>query len=183
MTQRKAPGSRPGSDIPVIVKAALSEAAEKECVSLRLPTSLRTVLRRRRKKRSMGIWRQHHVYRAFCQHPRHIEFQIMADKHGNVIHLGERDCSIQRNHQKMIEESPSIALTPELREKMGEAAVKAAKAAHYTNAGPLSSFLRRTETSIYGNEHQDPGRTSGDRMGDRNRSGQRSRSVSRTDGL
>ena len=79
----------------------------------------------------------------YIERPRHVEFQIMADKHGNVIHLGERDCSIQRNHQKMIEESPSIALTPELRAKMGEAAVKAAKAAHYTNAGTIEFLLEK----------------------------------------
>ena len=71
----------------------------------------------------------------FVRHPRHIEFQIMADSFGNVIHLGERDCSIQRNHQKMIEESPSIAISDELRKKMGDAAVRAAKAAGYVNAG------------------------------------------------
>ena len=80
----------------------------------------------------------------FVEHPRHIEFQILADKYGNVVHLGERDCSIQRNHQKMIEESPSEALTPELRQKMGEAAVKAAKAAHYTNAGTIEFLLEKS---------------------------------------
>ena len=67
----------------------------------------------------------------FITHPRHIEFQILADSFGNVIHLGERDCSIQRNHQKMIEEAPSPALSEEQRREMGETAVRAAKAAGY----------------------------------------------------
>lgn len=77
----------------------------------------------------------------FVVNPRHIEFQILADNQGNVIHLGERDCSIQRNHQKMIEESPSAAVSPELREKMGHAAVTAAKAAGYVNAGTIEFLL------------------------------------------
>ena len=77
----------------------------------------------------------------FITRPRHIEFQILADSYGNVIHLGERDCSIQRNHQKMIEESPSAAVSPELREKMGHAAVTAAKAAGYVNAGTIEFLL------------------------------------------
>lgn len=77
----------------------------------------------------------------FVEHPRHIEFQILADSQGNVIHLGERDCSIQRNHQKMIEESPSAAVSPKLREKMGHAAVTAAKAAGYVNAGTIEFLL------------------------------------------
>ena len=77
----------------------------------------------------------------FVVNPRHIEFQILADSFGNVIHLGERDCSIQRNHQKMIEESPSAAVSPELREKMGHAAVTAAKAAGYVNAGTIEFLL------------------------------------------
>ena len=81
----------------------------------------------------------------FVQNPRHIEFQILADKYGHVIHLGERDCSIQRNHQKMIEESPSIALSDSLREKMGEVAVRAAKAAEYENAGTIEFLLEGSE--------------------------------------
>ena len=79
----------------------------------------------------------------FVQHPRHIEFQILADSYGNVIHLGERDCSIERNHQKMIEEAPSIALSDELRQRMGEAAVRAAKAAGYENAGTIEFLLEK----------------------------------------
>ena len=73
--------------------------------------------------------------------PKHIEFQILADGQGNVIHLGERDCSIQRKNQKLVEESPSKALTPELREAMGRAAVAAAKAAGYENAGTIEFVL------------------------------------------
>ena len=80
----------------------------------------------------------------FVEHPRHIEFQILADSQGNVVHLGERDCSIQRNHQKMIEESPSMAVSDKLRKKMGTAAVKAAKAAHYVNAGTIEFLLEKT---------------------------------------
>lgn len=84
----------------------------------------------------------------YVQEPRHIEFQILADKYGNVIQLGERDCSIQRNHQKVIEESPSVALTPELRKKMGEAAIKAAKAVNYESAGTIE-FLLDKDKNFY----------------------------------
>jgi len=73
--------------------------------------------------------------------PRHIEFQIVADQFGKIIHLGERDCSIQRRHQKLVEESPSPALTPLLREQMGDAAIKLAAAAGYVNAGTVEFLL------------------------------------------
>jgi pyruvate carboxylase subunit A len=73
----------------------------------------------------------------YLPQPRHIEFQIMADTHGNVIHLGERECSIQRRYQKLVEESPSPAITPELRRQMGRIAVKAAKWVHYEGAGTI----------------------------------------------
>lgn len=73
--------------------------------------------------------------------PRHVEFQILADAHGNAVHLGERECSIQRRHQKIVEESPSVALTPALRAEMGEAAVRVALAAGYVNAGTVEFLL------------------------------------------
>lgn len=77
----------------------------------------------------------------YIQNPRHIEMQLIADKFGNVVQLGERDCSIQRRHQKLIEESPSSALTPKIRKEMGAAAVKAAKAVGYENAGTIEFLL------------------------------------------
>ncbi len=81
----------------------------------------------------------------FIINPKHIEIQIIADEHGNVAYLGERDCSIQRRQQKLIEESPSPALNSKLREKMGRAAVKAAKAANYTNAGTIEFLFSEGE--------------------------------------
>lgn len=84
----------------------------------------------------------------FIVNPKHIEIQIIADEFGNYVHLGERDCSIQRRHQKLIEEAPSTVLTPELREKMGEVAINAAKACNYINAGTIE-FLLDKEKNFY----------------------------------
>jgi len=77
----------------------------------------------------------------FIKNPRHVEVQILADSYGDVIHLGERDCSIQRRHQKLIEESPSLAVTPEIRKKLGDSAVLGAKKANYRGAGTIEFLL------------------------------------------
>jgi acetyl-CoA carboxylase, biotin carboxylase subunit len=84
----------------------------------------------------------------FVERPRHIEIQVMADEHGNCVYLGERECSIQRRHQKLLEESPSPVMTPELRQQMGEAAVNACKAIGYSSAGTFE-FLLDEDTRFY----------------------------------
>ncbi len=84
----------------------------------------------------------------YIENPRHIEVQILADEYGNVVHLGERDCTIQRKHQKVIEEAPSKVIDSKLRAKLGETAIKAAKVAGYTNAGTVE-FLVDKDGNFY----------------------------------
>lgn len=129
---------------PVIIKAALGGGGKGMRVA-ETPEDFETSFNTAQKEAQMAFGDNTMYIEHYVQHPRHIEFQILADKYGNVVHLGERDCSIQRNHQKMIEESPSIALSDELRREMGEAAVKAAKAAGYTNAGTIEFLLENNE--------------------------------------
>jgi len=85
----------------------------------------------------------------FCELPRHIEIQIVADEHGNVVHLGERECSIQRRHQKILEESPSPQVDARLRHKMGDAAVKLAKGIGYTNVGTVEFLLDKNKNFYF----------------------------------
>lgn len=84
----------------------------------------------------------------FCENPRHVEIQILADKHGNVVHLGERDCSIQRRHQKLIEEAPCPVLPPEVRKSMGDCAIAASKACNYSSVGTME-FLLDKQNNYY----------------------------------
>lgn len=132
---------------PVIVKAALGGGGKGMRVA-DTPEEFEQSFQTAQKEAQMAFGDNMMYIEHFVRHPRHIEFQILADSYGNVIHLGERDCSIQRGHQKMIEESPSIALSGSLREKMGDAAVKAAKAARYVNAGTIE-FLLEKNGSFY----------------------------------
>ena len=127
---------------PVIIKAALGGGGKGMRVA-QTAEECEASFQTAQKESQMAFGDNTMYIEHFVQHPRHIEFQILADSYGNVIHLGERDCSIQRNHQKMIEEAPSIALSDELRQRMGEAAVRAARAAGYENAGTIEFLLEK----------------------------------------
>lgn len=132
---------------PVIVKAALGGGGKGMRVAYSDAEIESAFLSA--KKEALAAFGDDTVYMEhFIEHPRHVEFQVLADKKGNVIQLGERDCSIQRNHQKMLEESPCVALSEELRARMGAEAIKAAKAANYENAGTIE-FLLEEDGSFY----------------------------------
>lgn len=98
------------------------------------------------KAEAMAAFGDDEVYiEKYCERPRHVEIQIMADTYGNVIHLGERECSIQRRNQKLLEEAPCPIMTPELRKEMGDAAVSAAKSVNYSNVGTVEFLLENGE--------------------------------------
>jgi acetyl-CoA carboxylase biotin carboxylase subunit len=125
---------------PLLVKAAAGGGGK----GMRIVKSENTLLEsiESAKRESKSSFGNDTVFlERYLEKPRHIEFQILGDEHGNIIHLFERECSIQRRHQKIIEESPSPVMTPELREKMGKAAVTAAKAVGYTNAGTVEFMV------------------------------------------
>ncbi len=132
---------------PVIVKAALGGGGKGMRVAMNEEEFENAYLTAR--KEAGAAFGDDSVYMEhFIEHPRHVEVQILADSYGNVVHLGERDCSIQRNHQKFIEEAPCKAISEELRTRMGVQAVKAAKAVGYENAGTIE-FLLENEKDFY----------------------------------
>jgi len=125
---------------PVIIKAAAGGGGK----GMRIATdeaSLQNGIRTAQAEAEANFGSGSVYLERYVQRPRHIEVQVMGDRHGGIVHLGERECSIQRRHQKLIEESPSPALTPELRRRMGEAAVKGAASIAYEGAGTIEFLL------------------------------------------
>jgi acetyl-CoA carboxylase biotin carboxylase subunit len=125
---------------PVIIKAAAGGGGK----GMRIATdeaSLQNGIRMAQAEAEANFGSGSVYLERYVQRPRHIEVQVLGDRHGSIVHLGERECSIQRRHQKLIEESPSPALTPELRAKMGQAAVKGAASIRYEGAGTIEFLL------------------------------------------
>ncbi len=125
---------------PVLVKASAGGGGRGMRVALN-DLALKSALQQARAEAEAAFGDGSIYLERYIEHPRHVEVQILADHHGNVVHLWERDCSTQRRHQKLIEESPSVCLTPETRVAMCEAAVRLIKAAAYTNAGTVEFIV------------------------------------------
>jgi acetyl-CoA carboxylase biotin carboxylase subunit len=125
---------------PVIIKAVAGGGGRGMRV-VQNPGELPNALRTAQREAEAAFGNGDVYVEKYLQNPRHIEFQIIGDHHGNVVHLGERECSIQRRHQKLIEESPSPALSDKIRKKMGSIVVDAAKAVQYTNAGTFEFLM------------------------------------------
>jgi len=132
---------------PVIIKATAGGGG-KGMKIVHSPATLANAFSMARAEAQSGFGNPDVYIEKYCEKPRHVEIQILADKHGNVIHLGERDCSIQRRHQKLIEEAPSTVCSPEMREAMGSAAVRAAAAVNYNSVGTVE-FLVDKQNNFY----------------------------------
>ncbi len=132
---------------PVIIKAVAGGGGRGMRI-VRNPGELPTALRTAQREAEAAFGNGDVYVEKYLENPRHIEFQILGDHHGNMVHLGERECSIQRRHQKLIEESPSPVLSDKVRRKMGSLVVDAAKAVQYTNAGTFE-FLMDGEGKFY----------------------------------
>jgi acetyl-CoA carboxylase, biotin carboxylase subunit len=132
---------------PVIIKAVAGGGGRGMRV-VHNPGELPNALRTAQREAEAAFGNGDVYVEKYLKNPRHIEFQIIGDHHGNVVHLGERECSIQRRHQKLIEESPSPALSDKIRKKMGSLVVDAAKAVQYTNAGTFE-FLMDADGRFY----------------------------------
>ncbi len=128
---------------PVIVKATAGGGGKGMRLA-RNEQELRQAVRQAEKEAELAFGNAGVYLEKYLEEPRHIEFQIMADQHGNIVHLGERDCSIQRRHQKLLEEAPSPALSPQLRAAMGQAAIAAARAVDYYGAGTVEFLLDKS---------------------------------------
>src|SRR5205085_8331338 len=124
---------------PVIIKAVAGGGGRGMRV-VRNPADLPNLLRTAQREAEAAFGVGDVYIEKYLENPRHIEFQILGDHHGNLVHLGERECSIQRRHQKLLEESPASPLTDKIRRKMGSLVVDAAKAVQYTNAGTFESL-------------------------------------------
>ncbi|MCX7994711.1 MAG: acetyl-CoA carboxylase biotin carboxylase subunit [candidate division WOR-3 bacterium] len=133
--------------LPVLIKAA-GGGGGKGMRVVRDKKELATAIRQASGEAQSAFGNPTIFIEKFLEQPRHIEYQILADNYGNVVHLCERECSIQRRHQKLIEESPSPIMTPDLREKMGEAAKKAVRASGYNNAGTVE-FMVDKDRNFY----------------------------------
>ncbi len=129
-----------GIGFPVIIKATAGGGGRGMKI-VHSPATLPNAFATARAEAQAGFGNPEVYIEKYCEEPRHVEIQIMADKHGNVVHLGERDCSIQRRHQKIIEEAPCPVMTPALRKAMGDAAVRAAKAVGYDSVGTVEFLL------------------------------------------
>jgi acetyl-CoA carboxylase biotin carboxylase subunit len=132
---------------PVIIKASAGGGGRGMKI-VHSPATLPNAFATARAEAQAGFGNPEVYIEKYCQQPRHVEIQVLGDKHGNLIHLGERDCSIQRRHQKLLEEAPCSVLTPQLRAAMGDAAVRAAKAVDYNSAGTVE-FLLDSDGNFY----------------------------------